>query len=136
MDTEKAVEFVKENHRAILLTRRADGGPQMSPVVTAPDDEGRVLISTRETAYKSKNLARDPRCSLCAFTDGFFGPWIQVDGTAELVHLPEAMDLLVDYYKRLAGEHDDWDEYRSAMEKEQRLIVRITIEHVGPDRSG
>ncbi len=83
-----------------------------------------------------KNLRRDPQCSLCVFTDAFFGEWIQIDGTAEIVSLPEAMELLVDYYRRLAGEHDDWDEYREAMRSEERVLVRIPIEQAGPDRSG
>lgn len=136
MDADGARAFIQENHRAILATRRSDGRPQMSPVVVAVDDEGRVAISSRETAYKVKNLRRDPACSVCVFTDNFFGEWVQVDGTAEIVSLPDAMELLVDYYRRLAGEHDDWDEYREAMRSEKRVLVRISIESAGPDRSG
>ena len=89
-----------------------DGRPQLSPVTACVDDEGRILISTRETAIKTRNLARDPRASLCVLNDGFFGEWVQAEGTAEIVHLPEAMDLLVDYYRRISGEHPDWDDYR------------------------
>jgi hypothetical protein len=74
--------------------------------------------------------------SLCVLSDEFYGPWIQVDGAATIVSLPEAMDGLVDYYRRLAGEHPDWDDYRRAMEKERRVLVRVTIERAGPDRSG
>ena len=95
-----------------------------------------MLISTRETAIKAKNLARDPRATLCVLNDGFFGEWIVIDGTAEIVHLPEAMDVLVDYYRRVAGEHPDWDSYREAMQRDQRVILRITITRAGPDRSG
>jgi PPOX class probable F420-dependent enzyme len=120
----------------VLATVRRDGRPQLSPVAVAVDDEGRVLISTRETAIKAKNLARDPRASLCVLNDGFFGEWIQAEGTAELIHLPGAMPLLEDYYRRLSGEHPDWADYRAAMQRDQRLIVRITIDRAGPDVSG
>lgn len=136
MDPDKARAFIKDNPRAIFATRRRDGSPQMSPVVVALDDDGRLMISSRETAYKSKNARRDPRVSLCFIDNGFFGEWVQVDGTAEIVSLPDAMDLLVDYYRRLSGEHSDWDDYRAAMERDKRLIVRVTIERAGPDRAG
>lgn len=136
MDIDKARSFIKDNPRAVLITRKQSGDPQTSPVVATLDDEGRLLISSRETAFKSKHLKRDPRATLCFFTSGFFGDWVQVDGTAEIVSLPDAMDLLIDYYRRLSGEHDDWDDYRSAMERDRRLIIRVTIERAGPDRSG
>jgi PPOX class probable F420-dependent enzyme len=115
---------------------RRDGRPQLSPVVAAVDDSGRVLISTRETAVKAKNLARDPRASLCVLNEAFFGEWVQAEGTAELIRLPEAMPILVDYYRRISGEHPDWDDYRSAMERERRLVVRITLDRAGPDVGG
>ncbi|MDX1658210.1 MAG: PPOX class F420-dependent oxidoreductase [Nitriliruptorales bacterium] len=129
-------EFIQEHHRAVLHTYREDGSPQLSPVVVVVDDEGRPLISTRETAVKAKNLARDPRLSLCVFTDEFYGPWIRVDGQAEIVHLPDAMDLLVDYYRRARGEHDDWEEYEQAMRDQRRVIIRVDVEEVGPSESG
>ncbi len=136
MDIARAVSFLTGHPRAVLATTRADGRPQLSPVVVAVDDDGRVLISTRETAVKAKNLARNPRAYLCVISDGFFGDWIQAEGTAELIHLPEAMPLLEDYYRRLSGEHQDWADYREAMTRDKRLIVRITIEQAGPDISG
>jgi PPOX class probable F420-dependent enzyme len=136
MDLGQAADFLRAHHRAVLATSRADGRPQMSPVTCAADDRGRVLISTRETAVKTRNLRRDPRASLCAFTDGFFGQWVQVDGEAEIISLPDAMDLLVDYYRRVAGEHSDWAEYRAAMIRDRRVIVRITLTRAGPDISG
>jgi PPOX class probable F420-dependent enzyme len=136
MNLDDAREFMRVHHRAVLATNRADGRPQLSPVTVGVDADGRVLISTRETAIKAKNLARDPRASLCVLTDRFFGEWIQAEGTAELIRLPAAMDLLVDYYRRVAGEHPDWDEYREAMRNERRLVVTITLTRAGPDRSG
>jgi PPOX class probable F420-dependent enzyme len=136
MDVDRARDFIRENHRAVMMTRRAKGDPQLSPVMCGVDPGGKVALSTREPSMKVKNLRRDPRVSLCVLNDGFFGEWIQVDGTAEIVSLPEAMDLLVDYYRSLAGEHPDWDEYRASMERERRVLVRIDIERAGPDRSG
>lgn len=136
MDPAEARAFIAANHRAVLCTRRADGSPQLSPVLAVVDAEGRVVVSSRETAYKVRNARRDPRVSLCVLTDGFFGPWVQVDGTAEVVSLPHAMEGLVDYYRRAAGEHPDWDDYRAAMERERRVLIRVTIERAGPDRSG
>lgn len=136
MDIARATDFLSSHPRAVLATARADGRPQLSPVVAAVDDMGRVLISTRETAIKAHNLARDPRASLCVLNDGFFGEWIQAEGTAELVHLPDAMPILEDYYRRISGEHPDWAEYRDAMRRDRRLILRITIERAGPDVSG
>jgi PPOX class probable F420-dependent enzyme len=136
MDLERAREFMRVHHRAVLATTRSDGLPQLSPVTVGVDDDGRVLISTRETAVKTKNLARDPRASLCVMNDRFFGEWIQAEGTAEIVHLPEAMDLLVDYYRRISGEHPDWDDYRQAMVRDKRVIVAVTLTRAGPDRSG
>jgi PPOX class probable F420-dependent enzyme len=136
MDLERAGEFLRAHHSAVLATARSDGGPQLSPVLTAVGDDGRVLVSTRETAVKTHNLRRDPRAWLCALGDGFFGEWIQAEGTAEVISLPAAMDLLIDYYRRVSGEHPDWDEYRQAMRKERRVIVAITLTRAGPDRSG
>ena len=136
MDIGRAADFLRGHHRAVLATSRSDGRPQLSPVACAVDDEGRVLISTRETALKTKNLRRRPYASLCVFTNAFFGEWVQVEGDVEIISLPDAMDLLVEYYRRASGEHPDWDDYRAAMVKERRVIVRITITRAGPDVSG
>lgn len=136
MDIGRATGFLSTHPRAVLATTRSDGHPQLSPVVAAVDDDGRVLISTRETAIKAKNLARDPRASLCVLNDGFFGEWVQVEGNAELIHLPAAMPILEDYYRRISGEHPDWAEYREAMGRDKRLIIRIMIDRAGPDVSG
>lgn len=136
MDLDQAREFLRAHHRAVLATSRSDGRPQMSPVLAAVDEKGRVLISTRETAIKTRNLRRDPRASLCVLTDGFFGDWVQAEGEAEVISLPDAMDLLVDYYRLVAGEHSDWGEYRAAMERDRRVILRIAMTRAGPDVSG
>jgi PPOX class probable F420-dependent enzyme len=136
MDIDHARQFIREHHQAVLLTYRRDGSPQLSPVACSVDAEGFVVVSTRETAMKAKNLRRDPRVSLCVTTDGFYGEWIQVDGTATVVSLPDAMDPLVEYYRSIRGEHPDWNDYRSAMEGEQRVIVRVELTRAGPDVSG
>ena len=136
MDVDEAREFIRVNHHAVLATARRDQRPQLSPVACAIDADGFVVISSRETAMKVKNLRREPHASLCVLNDGFFGAWIQVEGTAEIVSLPEAMDGLVEYYRQAVGEHPDWDDYRAAMTRDQRVLVRVAIERAGPDRSG
>ncbi len=136
MDIDQARDFIRTNHHGILATFRRDGRPQMSPIAAAVDADGFVVISSRETAMKTKNLLRDPRASVCMLNDGFYGAWGQVDGTAEVVHLPDAMERLVDYYRRVSGEHPDWDEYRAAMTDQQRVVLRIAIERAGPRISG
>ncbi|MFI0422277.1 PPOX class F420-dependent oxidoreductase [Spongiactinospora sp. 9N601] len=136
MDLDSARAFVRDNNRAVLLTRHADGRPQMSPVTVGVDDEGRLVISSRETAVKVRNLRRDPKAVLCVFTDRFFGEWIQVEGTADFLTLPEAMDELVAYYRRISGEHPDWDDYRAAMVRDRRLLIRIEPTKAGPDVHG
>ncbi|HET6751678.1 MAG TPA: PPOX class F420-dependent oxidoreductase [Actinomycetes bacterium] len=136
MGPDDAREFVASNHRAVLITRRSSGGLQTSPVLVGVDGEGKLVISTREAAYKTRNLRRDPTAVICVFSDGFFGPWLQVEGRAQVVSLPEAMDGLVDYYRRISGEHPDWEEYRRAMQQQQRVLVRVAIDKVGPSRAG
>jgi len=135
VDLDHARAFVSENHRAVMVTLRRDGRPQTSVVVCGVDEDGRVVVSTRETAVKTRNLRRDPRVSLCVVSADFSG-WVQVDGRAEVVSLPDAMEGLVDYYRRVAGEHPDWDDYRAAMERDRRVLVRIDVERAGPDRHG
>jgi PPOX class probable F420-dependent enzyme len=136
MDTQAALDFIRTQHHAVLGTLKSDGTPQLSPVTVGVDEAGHVEISTRQTAYKVRNIHRDPRVWLCAFPDGFFGRWVQIEGTADIVELPEAMDGLVAYYRRISGEHPDWDDYRSAMESQQRVLLRITITKAGPNASG
>jgi PPOX class probable F420-dependent enzyme len=136
MEIARVQAYLESHHRAVLATRRSDGSLQMSPVTCGITAAGEVVISTRETAAKSRNLRRDPRVSLCVMDDRFFGEWVQIDGTARIVGLPEAMEGLVDYYRSISGEHPDWDDYRAAMERERRLLVLVAIERAGPDYSG
>ena len=136
MQADQAREFLHANHRAVLATARADGRPQLSPVTCGLDEAGRVMISTRETAVKTRNLRRNPLASLCVFTDAFFGPWVQVEGEAEIISLPDAMELLVGYYRAVSGEHPDWADYRAAMIRDRRCLVRFEITRAGPDISG
>jgi PPOX class probable F420-dependent enzyme len=136
MKIDEAQAYLGTNHRSVLITRKHDGGPQPSPVAHGVDAAGRVVISSREPAYKVRNLRRDPRVSLCAFPDTFFGKWIVVEGTATIISLPDAMDGLVNLYRQIAGEHRDWDDFRAAMERERRVLISIQIERAGPDVSG
>jgi len=136
MAHERALDFIRTQHRGVLATYRQDGQVQMSPVAVAVDDESRVVISTRETAMKTRNLRRNPRASVCALSERFFGAWYSVEGNVEILSLPEALEPLVDYYRRVSGEHPDWQEYREAMVREQRVLVRITVDRSGPTQSG
>ncbi len=136
MEIERAREFVRDHHRAVLTTFFPDGRPQVSPVTVGLDADGHVVVSTRESAIKTRNLATDTRVLLCVLTEAFFGPWVVIEGRAEVVHLPEAMPHLIEYYRRIRGEHPDWDEYRAAMERDRRVLVRITITRAGPDHHG
>jgi PPOX class probable F420-dependent enzyme len=136
VEPSRARDFAREHHRAVMITRHADGRPQTSPVLCAVDGAGKIIVSTRETAAKTRNLLRDPRVTFCLFTDAFFGEWVQVDGEAEVLHLPEAMEPLIDYYRMISGEHPDWDDYRESMRRDRRVLVRTTITRAGPDVSG
>ena len=135
MDLDEARAFLREHHRGVIATVRRDGRPQMSPVSVGVDDQGRAVVSSRDAAYKVRNARRDPRVSVCVTSDDF-GTWIQIDGTATVVSLPEAMGPLVEYYRNVAGEHPDWDDYRRAMEEQRRVLLRVDIERAGPDRHG
>lgn len=132
MDLDRARSIVRTQHRAVLATLRSDGTPQMSPVLATVDDGGRVLVSTTGEAAKVRNLRRDPRAWLCVLPDEFFGRWIQVEATVEIVELPDALPLLEDYYRRVAGEHEDWDAYRAAMRDEGRVLLRASLSRAGP----
>ena len=135
MDLDEARAFMREHHRGILATLRPDGRPQMSAITVGVDDQGRAVISTSEDAYKVRRIRKDPRVSICVMSENFW-KWIQVDGTATVVSLPEAMEPLVDYYRSISGEHPDWNEYRQAMEDQRRVLLRVEIERAGPAPRG
>ena len=136
MTHDTALEFLRHNHRAVLATYRADGQVQLSPVLASVDSESRVIVSTRETAMKVRNLRRNPRASLLGITERFWGEWHSVEGAVEIVSLPEAMEPLVDYYRLVSGEHPDWAEYREAMRKEGRVLLRMSVDRSGPTQQG
>jgi PPOX class probable F420-dependent enzyme len=133
MEVERARDFLKNHHWGILATRRKNGHLQMSPVTGGLDSEGRAVISSRETAYKVNNLRRDPRAALCAITTTFHGEgWVQINGTAEILSLPHALDTLIDLQRQVYGEHKSWPEFHERMVREKRVVIRIEIESVGP----
>lgn len=137
MDIDEARAVLATQHHAVLATWRKDGTVQMSPVTVALDAAGSPVISSRRTAYKVRNLRRDPRASLCVFPDAFYGGrWVQLDGRVTIVELPEAMEPLVDYYRQASGEHPDWADYRAAMVRDQRVLLRLDITRAGPDQAG
>ena len=137
MTIDEARDFIRTHHRAVLATRRRDGGFQQSPIAVVTDDDGTLMISSRETAMKTHNLRRDPLGAVCVFSDAFFGgPWASAEGQFAVESLPGAMEALVRYYRLFGNEHPDWDEYRAAMVREQRVILRMTIERAGPTRQG
>ncbi|MFD8259989.1 PPOX class F420-dependent oxidoreductase [Streptomyces griseoluteus] len=130
------LDFVRPRHRAILLTRRSDGSPQGSPLTCGVDDSGRIVASTYPERAKTRNARRDERVSLIVLSDDWNGPWVQIDGTAEVLDAPESIEPLVEYYRNIAGEHPDWDEYRKAMAEQGKSIIRITPERWGPVATG
>jgi PPOX class probable F420-dependent enzyme len=131
-----ALDFLRANHRAVIATTRADGSTQMSPITVGVDAEARVVVSTRETAHKVRQLRALPYAAICAFTDGFFGDWVQVEGPVEILSLPDAMEPLVSYYRDISGEHPDWDDYRAAMVRDRRVLLRLSVERAGPTLHG
>jgi PPOX class probable F420-dependent enzyme len=130
------LEFVAPRHHGILATFRTDGRPQMSPVSMGLDSDGRVVVSTYPQRAKVRNLCRDARVSMCVLSDDFDGPWVQLDGIAEVLDLPDALDPLVEYFRSISGEHPDWDEYRQAMQRQGKSLIRITLERWGPIATG
>lgn len=133
---EELLDFVRPRHRAILLTRRADGSPQGSPVTCGVDDEGRLVVSTYPERAKTRNARRDPEVSVIVLSDDWNGPWVQVDGTAEVIDAPASVEPLVTYYRNIAGEHPDWDEYREAMIRQGKSLIRVTPRRWGPVATG
>jgi PPOX class probable F420-dependent enzyme len=130
------LDFVRPRHRAVLLTERRDGRPQASPVTCGVDGEGRIVVSTYPERAKVGNARRAPDVSIVVLSDDFDGPWVQVDGTAEVLDLPDALDGLVEYFRVISGEHPDWEEYRAAMVRQGKSLLRITPERWGPIATG
>ena len=136
VDRQQLLDFVRPRHQMILITHRADGGLQASPVTGGVDDEGRLVISTYPERAKVANVRREPQVSVVVLSDEWNGPWVQVDGTCEVLDLPEALEPLVDYFRSISGEHPDWDEYRAAMQKQGKSLLRITPTRWGPVATG
>ncbi|KQS97305.1 PPOX class F420-dependent oxidoreductase [Cellulomonas sp. Leaf395] len=136
VDLTGLLEFIRDRHHILLVTTRADGRPQVSPVTGGVDEQGRLVISTYPGRAKAVNAERDPRVTVCVLSDDFGGAWVQVDGDAEVLHMPEAEDALVDYYRCIAGEHPDWDEYRAAMRTQGKSLIRVTPTRWGPIATG
>jgi PPOX class probable F420-dependent enzyme len=130
------LDFVRPRHRAILLTARGDGRVQASPVTCGVDDSGRIVVSTYPERAKTRNARRDPQVSVVVLSDDWNGPWVQVDGSAEVIDAPDSVEPLVEYFRNIAGEHSDWDEYRTAMIKQGKSLIRITPERWGPVATG
>jgi PPOX class probable F420-dependent enzyme len=133
---DELVEFLRPRHRGTLVTRRRDGGLQMSPVTCGVDAEGRIVVSTYPRRAKAVNARRDPAVSIVVHSDEWDGPYVQVDGTAEVLDLPDSVEPLVDYFRCISGEHPDWDEYREAMRQQGKSLIRISIDHWGPVATG
>ena len=133
---DELTDFLRPRHHAIVITARAGGQPQASPVTCGVDAEGRIVVATYPERAKTRNARRNEQVSVLVLSDDFGGPWVQVDGTAEVLDVPEAVEPLVEYFRSISGEHPDWDEYRQAMRDQRRVVVRVTLASAGPDRQG
>ena len=133
---DELLDFIRPRHHAIVITARADGRPQASPVTCGVDEAGRIVVSTYPERAKTRNARRTPQASVLILSDDFGGAWVQVDGDAEVIDMPEAAEVLVDYYRAIAGEHPDWDEYRQAMVRQGKSLLRITPTSWGPVATG
>jgi PPOX class probable F420-dependent enzyme len=136
VDRDQLLEFIRPRHNGILATTRRDGRSQLSPVTMGVDADGRIVVSTYPERAKARNAARHERASMCVLSEDFGGEWVQVDGRIEVVSPPAAADALVEYYRSISGEHPDWDEYRQAMARQGKVLLRLTIERWGPISRG
>jgi PPOX class probable F420-dependent enzyme len=136
VDLAGLLDFVRPRHHAVLMTFRADGTPQASPVTCGVDESGRIVISTYPERAKAVNARRSGRASVVVLSDDFGGPWVQVDGAAEVLDLPESLEALVEYFRCISGEHPDWDEYRAAMRRQGKSLIRVTPERWSPVAAG
>ena len=133
---DELLDFIRPRHHGILMTTRRDGRPQASPNTIGVDTQGRIVISTYPERAKAMNVRRNEQVSVCVLSDNFGDAWVQVDGTAEVLDLPEALEPLVEYFRCIAGEHPDWDEYRQAMVDQGKSLIRVTIDRWGPIATG
>jgi PPOX class probable F420-dependent enzyme len=136
VERRELIDFVRPRHHVVLSTTRRDGSPQISPVTAGVDAEGRIVIATYPERAKTRNARRHPEVGVLVLSDAWSGPWVQVAGPAEVLDLPEALEPLVDYFRAIAGEHDDWDEYRAAMQRQGKSLIRVAIERWGPIATG
>lgn len=136
VERDALLEFVRPRHHVILTTFRRVGLPQQSPVTAGIDNRGRLVVATYPQRAKVHNLCRDPRASACVLSDEWNGAWVQLDGHAEVLDLPDALEPLVEYFRSIAGEHSDWDEYRTAMQRQGKCLIRMTIDRWGPIATG
>ena len=136
VDRQTLIDFLRPRHRGLLVTRRSDGSPQLSPVTCGIDAEDRIVVSTYPGRAKAHNARRDPQVSMCIVSDDWNGPYVQVDGLAEVLDMPAALDGLVEYYRCISGEHPDWADYRAAMVRQDKSLIRIDIRRWGPIATG
>jgi PPOX class probable F420-dependent enzyme len=136
VDRDALIDFIRTRHHMVLVTHRRDGAPQLSPVTRGVDAAGRIVIASYPERAKTANLRRTAECAVLVLSDDFGGAWVQVDGHAEVLDLPEALDALVDYYRSISGEHPDWDEYRQAMRDQGKCLIRVTPARWGPIATG
>ncbi|MBH0122943.1 PPOX class F420-dependent oxidoreductase [Rhodococcus sp. HM1] len=136
VDRDALLEFLRPRHRAVLATVRSDGTPQMSPVTCGVDADGHIVVSTYPARAKARNARRNPHVTLCVLSDDWNDAYVQVNGRAEVLDMPKALDGLVEYYRCIAGEHPDWDEYREAMVRQNKTLIRVHIESWGPIATG
>jgi PPOX class probable F420-dependent enzyme len=136
VELDQLLEFVRPRHHMVLVTRRGGGGPQLSPVTGGVDDDGRIVVSTYPERAKTANARRRPEVSVLVLSDDFNGPWVQVDGTCEVLDVPDSVEPLVEYFRNISGEHPDWDEYRRAMVEQGKSLLRITPTRWGPVATG
>jgi PPOX class probable F420-dependent enzyme len=136
VDLDALLDFLRPRHHMVLTTRRRSGSVQSSPVTAGVDEQGRIVIASYPERAKVTNARRTPEVSVLVLSDDFGGAWVQVEGTCEVIDLPDAVEPLVDYFRSISGEHSDWDEYRQAMRDQGKCLLRITPRHWGPIATG
>ncbi|XAS77797.1 PPOX class F420-dependent oxidoreductase [Dermatophilaceae bacterium Sec6.4] len=136
VDATELTDFVRPRHQFVLITTRHDGSPQASPVTGGVDAEGRLVISSYPERAKSRNAARDARVSVLVLSQEFDDEWVQIDGTAQVLAGEEAIEPLVEYFRVISGEHSDWADYRDAMRRQGKCLIRVTPTRWGPIATG